>query len=80
MTAVAVNTTTHTFRVTGMHCGSCAVLIDDILTDLDGVVFTQTSMKSGCAVVRIDPDRCTTSEVLATIARAGYRAEELAPT
>ncbi len=36
-------TATYTFRVEGMHCGSCALLIDDALEDLPGVRSTLTS-------------------------------------
>jgi cation transport ATPase len=38
-----VATATYTFRVEGMHCGSCALLIDDALEDLPGVRSTLTS-------------------------------------
>ena len=64
---------THTFRVEGMHCGSCALLIDDALEDLPGVRSTQTSMKKGRSTVELDP---TTSpaEVIAAITDLGYTA------
>jgi copper chaperone len=70
-------TTTHTFRVTGMHCGSCAVLIDDTLDDLPGVHATHTSARTGRSVVELDGLHTTPADVVATIADLGYHAEPL---
>jgi copper chaperone len=67
-------TVTHTFRVDGMHCGSCGLLIDDVVEDLDGVTRSQTTAKTGRAVVELDPQRCAPDDVLAAIQEAGYRA------
>ncbi|CRK56789.1 Heavy metal transport/detoxification protein [Alloactinosynnema sp. L-07] len=38
-------TTTHVFRIEGMRCGSCALLIDDTLDDLPGVHSVQTTIR-----------------------------------
>lgn len=70
-----MSTTTVTFRVTGMHCGSCSLLIDDVLEDLPGVHSTRTSMKQGLSVVELDLARSSTADVIAAIAEAGYQAE-----
>jgi copper chaperone CopZ len=69
-----VATTTHTFRVEGMHCGSCALLIDDALEDLPGVHSTQTTMKHGRSTVELDASRTSPQEVIAAIEDLGYRA------
>lgn len=45
---------THTFRVEGMHCASCALLIDDCLQDLPGIRSTQTRVKAGLSTVELD--------------------------
>lgn len=69
--------TTITFRVEGMHCGSCALLIDDTLEDLPGVRASQTSVKTGRA--RVDLDATTTpGEIIAAIQGLGYTAEQTA--
>ncbi|MEV4646371.1 heavy metal-associated domain-containing protein [Saccharopolyspora sp. NPDC049357] len=68
-------TTAVTFRVTGMHCGSCSLLIDDALEDLPGVHSTTTSVKTGRSVVELDLSRSSTADVIAAIAEAGYQAE-----
>ncbi|MGW4632862.1 heavy-metal-associated domain-containing protein [Nocardia sp. NPDC004415] len=65
---------THTFRIDGMHCASCALLIDDTLVDLPGVHDTRTSKKTGLAIVEIDPTVTTPQHVISAIAELGYTA------
>jgi len=67
--------TTYTLRVEGMHCGSCALLIDDALEDLPGVRTTQTSIKDGRSVVEVDSATCSAEEIIATITGLGYTAQ-----
>jgi copper chaperone len=69
-----VATTTHVFQVEGMHCGSCALLIDDTLEDLPGVRSTQTTMKKGLSTVELDPSQSSPDDVIAAIEQLGYRA------
>ncbi|MGY1948678.1 heavy-metal-associated domain-containing protein [Nocardia asiatica] len=66
--------TTHVFRIEGMHCGSCALLIDDTLEDLPGVGSTQTSMKKGLSTVELDVAVTTPDEVIGAITALGYAA------
>lgn len=66
---------THVFRINGMHCGSCALLIDDALEDLAGVRDTQTSMKTGRSVVDLDTSVTTPTDVITAITGLGYTAE-----
>ncbi|MER5763743.1 heavy metal-associated domain-containing protein [Streptomyces sp. NPDC002082] len=62
------------FTVTGMHCNSCGLLIDDEVEELAGVVASTTSLRRGRTVV--DTDRpVDPAAVIAAIATAGYRAE-----
>jgi copper chaperone len=67
-------TVAHTFQVEGMHCGSCGMLIDDTVEDLEGVTRSQTTLRTGRAIVDLDPQRCRPDEVVAAIAEAGYQA------
>jgi len=69
-----MSTTTYQFAVTGLHCASGGLLIDDTLEDLDGVTHAQTSVKAGRTTVQADPDRCQPADVIAAIADAGYTA------
>jgi len=72
-----VATTTHVFRVEGMHCGSCALLIDDALEDLPGVHATRTTRKRGLSTVELDVDVTSAEDVLKAIAELGYRPSQL---
>lgn len=67
----------HTFRIEGMHCGSCAVLVDDVLEDLPGVRSTATSVTRGRSVVELDPAGATPADVVAAVAELGYTAHHL---
>ena len=40
-----------TFVVTGMHCASCKMLIEDIVGDVKGVTLATLDMKTGKLVV-----------------------------
>lgn len=66
--------TTYTFRVEGMHCASCGMLIDETLEDLDGVATSTTRFRTGTATVELDPASCAPDDVVAAIGAAGYRA------
>jgi copper chaperone CopZ len=68
---------THTFEVQGMHCGSCALLIDDTLEDLPGVRRTETAMRKGHSVVDLDTAATSPDEVVAAITGLGYQARLL---
>lgn len=69
-----MSVTKHTFRVEGMHCGSCAMLIDDALEDLPGVRGAQTSVKQGLSTVELDAGATSPDDVISTIEELGYRA------
>jgi copper chaperone len=68
---------TYTFRVEGMHCGSCALLIDDALTDLPGVRGTQTRVKTRLTTVELDLTHSRPEDVISAIEQLGYRASPL---
>lgn len=62
------------FDVTGMHCGSCALLIDDALADLPGVINSRTSVKNARASVYIEPAQLDESAIVTAVAELGYQA------
>lgn len=64
----------YTFTVTGMHCASCGLLIDETLEDLPGVTRSQTSVRAGRTVVDLDESLCTPQQVATAIVAAGYPA------
>ncbi|CAM4339456.1 heavy metal-associated domain-containing protein [Nocardia ninae] len=69
-----MTTSTHEFRIDGMHCASCALLVDDTLDDLPGVRNTQTTMKKGHTTVELDTGTTTPADVIDTIEKLGYTA------
>lgn len=69
-----MDTTTLVLRVDGMHCGSCALLIDETLQDLAGVRKATTSRRKGRSTVELDPAQCTPEDVTDAITALGYRA------
>ncbi|MEN8649458.1 heavy-metal-associated domain-containing protein [Streptomyces sp. 21So2-11] len=40
--------------IEGMHCGSCGLLIDDELEEIDGVHSAATDARAGRSVVRLE--------------------------
>jgi copper chaperone len=69
--------TVYVFTVSGMHCGSCGLLIDDTLEDLPGVSASRTDVKQARTTVYVDPTRCAIDDVIGAIAVAGYTAQEV---
>lgn len=69
-----INMVSYTFTVTGMHCGSCCLLIDETLEELPGVHRAQTSVRAGRAVVDVDPAIADPETLAAAITAAGYPA------
>lgn len=63
------------FTVTGMHCPSCGLLIDDTVEELPGVERSETDSRRGRTVVRADVTATSSAEIVAAIAEAGYTAQ-----
>ncbi|MDY0088535.1 MAG: heavy-metal-associated domain-containing protein [Coriobacteriia bacterium] len=61
-------------NTTGMHCGSCAMLIDMTLADLTGVSEVKTDFASGVTNVTYDPAVLSTDDVIAAVRSVGYDA------
>ncbi len=73
-----MSATTRRYRVTGMHCASCGLLVDDELEDLPGVRRSETGSSAGTVVLVVeDAGAPSDSEVVATVEVLGYRAERL---
>lgn len=63
------------FKITGMHCSSCAITIDMDLEDLDGVKSANTSYAKQETEIEFDPEKISDDLVLATIKKSGYTAK-----
>ena len=60
------------FKITDMHCSSCALTIDMTLEDLEGVKKSQTSYAKGEVEVELDPVKVKEEEVIEVVKKAGY--------
>lgn len=58
----------------GMHCGSCAMLIDMTLSDLPGVEASKTDHVSGSTIVIFDDSLTDIDSIIAAIRTVGYEA------
>ncbi len=65
---------TVTLKTTGMHCGSCAMLIDMTLGDLEGVEEVKTDYVSGATSVTYDPALLSEHDLVVAVRSAGYDA------
>jgi copper chaperone len=62
-------------RVTGMTCGHCQAKVEQALKGVGGVYSAIIDLPDGEAEVDFDDDSVTTDQLLAAVARAGYRAK-----
>ena len=60
--------------VTGMHCASCGMLVDEALEELVGVERADTDSRRGRTVVRADLALTSVGEMVAAVGEAGYTA------
>ncbi len=60
------------FKISGMHCSSCAINIDGALEDTDGVVEAKTSYAKGQVEVRFDGKKLTLEKIKEIISGTGY--------
>jgi len=61
-------------ETTGMHCQSCAMLIDMSVGDLDGVSAVKSDYAAGTTEVTFDEDKVGVDRIVDEIAKAGYGA------
>lgn len=61
--------------VSGMHCGACALNIDDALEDLDGVRRSSTSFARGRVKLEYDEAVTDLDAVRSILVGLGYQPE-----
>lgn len=64
------------FSLSGLHCVSCALNIDNRLEDLAGVSSAQTSYPKSQTKVEFDPQKITPVKLTKTIKSLGYNVLE----
>ncbi|MEK7560570.1 MAG: heavy-metal-associated domain-containing protein [Patescibacteria group bacterium] len=59
-------------HIEGMHCGSCAVGIQMLTSQMDGVSSANVSYEDKKGVFEFDPAKVTKEKIVAAIAELGY--------
>lgn len=65
-----------TLTIEGMTCASCAQTIEKATQNLPGVQEAQVNLATEKMVVQFNPEVVTLSEIISTVADAGYEAQE----
>lgn len=60
------------FKIQGMHCASCATMIDLDLEDLKGIIKAKTDYAKSELSVEYDEKLVSEKEIIASINRSGY--------
>ena len=61
-------------HIEGMHCGSCAVGIQMLTTQMDGVKAAEVSYEGKKGTFEFDPSKVTKDQIVKSIAELGYQA------
>ena len=72
MSSAATRTTI--IYVTGMTCGGCAISIEQVLNNTEGVEDVRVSFERGQAVVKYDDRKVTASKLRAVVKSIGFHA------
>lgn len=65
------------FKIEGMHCASCALVIDLDLEDLPGVEKVAVSYAKQIAEVEFDERKIKEEEIIKAISQSGFKASPL---
>ncbi|MEK7643418.1 MAG: heavy metal-associated domain-containing protein [Patescibacteria group bacterium] len=62
------------FQIDGMHCGSCAIGIQMVLTATDGVTGANISYEAKSGEVEFDDTKINTESIEKAVSELGYKA------
>lgn len=62
------------FKISGMHCTSCAMNIDGELEDTEGVKESNTNYAKSQTEVEFDEEKINEKKVINIINKVGYKA------
>jgi periplasmic mercuric ion binding protein len=77
--AAPAATRTTTIYVTGMTCAGCAISIEQLLKNTEGVEQVRVSFERGEAVVKYDDRKVTAARLREAVNGIGYRATARPP-
>jgi copper chaperone CopZ len=72
--AVPGSAATAVLTLTGMHCGSCAALIEETLAECHGVTGAVVDLTRATASVTFDPSTIGVEDLCTAVTREGYGA------
>ena len=61
-------------KIEGMHCGSCAVGIQMMVSSLDGVKSAEVSFDKKIGVFEFESSKVNKNKIVKTIEELGYKA------
>jgi len=61
------------FKISGMHCTSCAMNIDGELEDTDGIKESNTNYAKSQTEVEFDPEKISDKVIASIIEKVGYQ-------
>ncbi len=64
------------FKVSGMSCGGCQLLVKEALEELKGVTEAEASFHEGVVAVDYDPEEVSMAAIKAVIEEQGFRVQE----
>jgi copper chaperone CopZ len=62
-----------TLKLSGLHCSSCGLSIDNNLEEVDGVIEAKTSFAKAQSVIRYDQTKTSPKELKKAIFDSGYQ-------
>jgi copper chaperone CopZ len=65
------------FQIEGMHCTSCALLIDEELEELQGILQSKTNYARHVSEVQFDEQKTDEATIITAISQVGYKAKVL---
>ena len=60
--------------ITGMHCGACAMGIEMLLSNMDGVGSIKVDYNTKKGVLEFDPGKVSQDQIFKAIEEVGYQA------
>ncbi|MFH0954650.1 MAG: heavy metal translocating P-type ATPase [Candidatus Micrarchaeota archaeon] len=68
-----------TLQVGGMHCASCALIIDKSLRKVPGVRESNVNFSTSKATIEFDENQTKESDLIFAVKKSGYKAETILP-
>jgi copper chaperone CopZ len=67
-----------TYRVTGMQCPNCAMQIEGLEDELDGIVSVRANYPKSLVEIEFDETHVGQGKIFEAVERMGYALEEIA--